>query len=206
MSNAFTRNRLLWFAGGLVLAVIVLVFVAGWLAGRTTARHDEERAARAATQAAHAPAAGSALGRTDMQQIDALRRGIPVDQEAAPMPLARVENADRRRERAYPMQPPTIPHAIDGYQVDKNSNRCMLCHARANAEKFQAPPVSVTHYMDRDDQFLAAISPRRYFCNQCHVVQTDARLLVGNHFQTIDEVMAAAEAGTATAEASGKVQ
>ena len=63
--------------------------------------------------------------------------------------------------RKSPMQPPTIPHAIDGYQVDKNSNRCMLCHARANAEKFQAPPVSVTHYMDRDDQFLATISPRR---------------------------------------------
>ena len=129
-----------------------------------------------------------------------------MDQEAAPLPMARVQNLDVRRERAYPMQPPTIPHAIDGYQVDKNSNRCMLCHARANAEKFQAPPVSVTHYMDRDDQFLAAISPRRYFCNQCHVVQTDAPLLVTSTFQTIDEVLAAAEAGTATAQAAGKVQ
>lgn len=203
MSNAFTRNRPLWIAAGLTVAVMLLVFLAGWLFGRGAGRH--EAAEKVSVVAEHAPA-GSALGRADMRQIDALRRGIPVDQEAEPMPLARVENADRRRERAYPMQPPTIPHAIDGYQVDKNSNRCMLCHARANAEKFQAPPVSVTHYMDRDDQFLAAISPRRYFCNQCHVVQTDARLLVGNHFQTIDEVMAAAEAGTATAEAAGKVR
>ena len=62
--------------------------------------------------------------------------------------------------------------------------------------------MSVTHYMDRDDQFLATISSRRYFCNQCHVVQTDAPVLVNNTFQTIDAVLAAAEAGTATAEAA----
>lgn len=195
MSNAFTRNRMLWVAGALVVAFMVLVFVIGWLFGRTTGRPHVAAETAAPAQPA---VAGSPLGRTNMRQLDALRRGIPVDQEAEPSPLWRVENADRRRERAYPMQPPTIPHAIDGYQVDKNSNRCMLCHARANAAKFQAPPVSVTHYMDRDDQFLAAISPRRYFCNQCHVVQTDAPLLVANTFQTIDEVLAAAEAGTAT--------
>jgi cytochrome c-type protein NapB len=100
-----------------------------------------------------------------------------------------VENADIKRNRAYPMQPPTIPHSIDNYQVDKNSNRCLLCHARANADKFQAPPVSVTHYMDRDDQFLATISPRRYFCNQCHVVQTDAKPLVANNFKDIDTIL-----------------
>ena len=28
------------------------------------------------------------------------------------------------------MQPPTIPHQIDGYQVDKNFNKCLDCHAR----------------------------------------------------------------------------
>lgn len=201
MSHVFTRNRPLWIAG-LIVAVLA-IFLLGWLFGRGT---DHEPKPQPVATAPKPVVGDSALGRTDMRQVDALRRGIPVDQEAEPMPLAHVENADRRRERAYPMQPPTVPHAIDGYQVDKNSNRCMLCHARANAEKFQAPPVSVTHYMDRDDQFLAAISPRRYFCNQCHVVQTDARLLVGNHFQTIDEVLAAAEAGTATAEAAGKVQ
>ncbi|KRG71715.1 hypothetical protein ABB29_01745 [Pseudoxanthomonas dokdonensis] len=124
------------------------------------------------------------------QQIDAIRRGVPIDREALPPRLASVENADIKRTRAYPMQPPTIPHAIDSYQIDKNSNRCMLCHARANAATFQAPPVSVTHYMDRDDQFLATISPRRYFCNQCHVVQTNAPQLVANGFRDIDSVIA----------------
>ncbi len=125
------------------------------------------------------------------QSIDALRRGIPLDQEAKPLPMPRTENFDIRRKRAYPDQPPTIPHAIDGYQVDKNSNRCLLCHSRANAETFQAPMVSVTHFLDRDGQVLGAVSPRRYFCNQCHVVQTDAKPLVPNQFRDVDEIISA---------------
>jgi cytochrome c-type protein NapB len=123
------------------------------------------------------------------QDIDSLRRNIPITTEVTPLPMATVENFDLRRERAYPMQPPTIPHSIDGYQVDLNSNRCMLCHARSTAAQFQAVPVSVTHYMDRDDQFLAEVSPRRYFCVQCHVVQTDAKPLVANGFQDIDSML-----------------
>ena len=206
MNSTFARNRPLWIAGALTVGLLILVFVAGWLFGRGSERKHEVQREVAAAHQAPVVHPDSALGRADVRQIVALRRGIPVDQEAAPQPLWRVQNMDVKRERAYPMQPPTIPHAIDGYQVDKNSNRCMLCHARANAEKFQAPPVSVTHYMDRDDQFLATISSRRYFCNQCHVVQTDAPLLVNNTFQTIDAVLAAAEAGTATAEAAQRAQ
>ena len=123
------------------------------------------------------------------QDIDNLRRNVPITAEITPLPMARVENFDRRRGRAYPMQPPTVPHSIEGYQVDKNSNRCMLCHARSNAAQFQAPEISVTHYMDRDDQFLAEVSSRRYFCLQCHVVQTDAQPLVANGFRDIDSVL-----------------
>jgi cytochrome c-type protein NapB len=134
---------------------------------------------------ANAPAAAA----REPQSIDALRRGIPLDQEGKPVPMPRTENFDLRRKRAYPDQPPTIPHTIDGYQVDKNSNRCLLCHSRANAENFQAPMVSVTHFLDRDGQVLAAVSPRRYFCTQCHVVQTDAKLLVPSDFRDVDELM-----------------
>jgi cytochrome c-type protein NapB len=123
------------------------------------------------------------------QSIDALRRGIPLDQEGKPLPMARTENTDLRRKRAYPDQPPTVPHSIDGYQIDKNSNRCLLCHSRANADTFQAPMVSVTHFTDRDGQVLAAVSPRRYFCTQCHVVQTDAKPLVRSDFRDVDELM-----------------
>ncbi len=123
------------------------------------------------------------------RSIDALRRGAPLDTEPPAAPMAKVQDSDQRRQRGWPEQPPTIPHSIDGYQVDRNSNRCMLCHSRAGTERFQAPMVSVTHFMDRDGQVLAQISARRYFCNQCHVVQTDARPLVENGFIDVDELL-----------------
>ena len=177
------RNKPLFVAAGLVLLAL-LVFAVGWMFGS----HKRAEPARAAVPAS-TPVDARAIFVPGAGQIDALRRGVPVNKEGHPPSMARVENTDIRRHRYYPMQPPTIPHAIDGYQVDMNSNRCMLCHGRANAATFQAPTVSVTHYMDRDDQFLATISPRRYFCSQCHVVQTDAPTLVANGFKDIDEVL-----------------
>ena len=120
------------------------------------------------------------------QQIDALRRGIPIDKEASPLPMARVENFDQRRPVNYEMQPPTIPHAIDNYQLTVNTNRCMLCHTPTNAARFDAPPVSPAHFMTRDGKMLEQISTRRYFCVQCHVVQTDAAPLVDNKFRGLE--------------------
>ena len=117
------------------------------------------------------------------QQIDVLRRGIPIDREASPLAMPRVENFDRPRDRNYAMQPPTIPHAIDNYQLTVNTNRCMLCHTGSNAARFQAPPVSSAHYLTRDGKVLEQISSRRYFCVQCHVVQSDAQPLVQNGFR-----------------------
>lgn len=170
----------------LAIVVVLAAIAVGYAVGRRKAPPPPSPAAETTTAYSPADNAGAppASG-----QIDAIRRGIPVDQEGEPPLMARVENTDVKRNRAYPMQPPTIPHSIDNYQIDRNSNRCLLCHARANADKFQAPPVSVTHYMDRDDQFLATISPRRYFCNQCHVVQTDAKPLVANNFKDIDTIL-----------------
>ncbi|WP_349681035.1 nitrate reductase cytochrome c-type subunit [Thalassospira xiamenensis] len=43
--------------------------------------------------------------------------------------------------------------------------------------------------MDRDGQFLAAVSPRRYFCTQCHVSQRQVEPLVGNSFVDIDALL-----------------
>jgi len=123
------------------------------------------------------------------RSTDAMRGDAPITTEAKPPRLPQVENTDIRRARNYPMQPPTIPHKIDSYQVDLNSNKCLSCHSRRRTEESQAPMVSVTHYMDRDGNFLAEVSPRRYFCNQCHVTQTNARPLVGNTFQDIDAVL-----------------
>lgn len=103
--------------------------------------------------------------------------------------LGNEENKDLKRKRSYPMQPPTIPHKIAGYRVDLNSNKCLSCHSRRRVAETQAPMVSVTHYMDRDGNFLAEVSPRRYFCNQCHVPQMEVRPLVDNTFQDVDNIL-----------------
>ncbi|MCO3734270.1 cytochrome C [Pseudomonas aeruginosa] len=104
-------------------------------------------------------------------------------------PLAAEENKDLKRERNYPEQPPTIPHSIVGYRIDKDSNKCLSCHSRANSARTQAVMISITHYMDRDGQPLAAVSPRRYFCVQCHVPQQDVKPLVDNRFENIDQIL-----------------
>jgi cytochrome c-type protein NapB len=110
-------------------------------------------------------------------------RGAPQPMEEVPAPpLARPVTDDVRRMRAYPEQPPVIPHAIEGYQLSLRANRCLECHSRQYTEASGAPMISVTHFMDREGQMLADVSPRRYFCLQCHVLQTDARPLVENDF------------------------
>ena len=123
------------------------------------------------------------------QNLDQLRGPAPLTEEAAPPRMAPVENRDLRRARNYPEQPPTIPHTIEGYRIDINSNKCLSCHSRAAVAQSQAPIISITHFMDRDGQFLAAVSPRRYFCNQCHVAQLEVEPIVGNDFEDIDTIL-----------------
>jgi cytochrome c-type protein NapB len=120
-------------------------------------------------------------------------RGGPIAEEAQPPKIADVDNRDIKRARNYPMQPPTIPHHIRDYRVDLNSNKCLSCHSRKQTAQSQAPMISVTHYMDREGNFLADVSPRRYFCEQCHVVQTNAKALVGNDFKDIDQLLREAQ-------------
>ena len=135
--------------------------------------------------------AAASLGEAVAQEETiATLRGAPIGETPAAPTMAKVVNQDLRRSRNYPEQPPTIPHKIDGYQIDLNSNKCMTCHSRSATGESQAPMVSITHFMDRDSQFLASISPRRYFCTQCHVVQTDATPPVANDFVDIDALLA----------------
>ncbi|MCW7537904.1 nitrate reductase cytochrome c-type subunit [Aquabacterium sp. A7-Y] len=116
-------------------------------------------------------------------------RGAPIDQTTVPPQIANTDNSDVRRTRNYAMQPPVVPHKIDGYQLDKNANRCMFCHSRAKTQESQAPMISVTHFMDRDGNFLAELSPRRYFCLQCHVPQAQLNPLVENRFIDVDTLL-----------------
>ena len=87
------------------------------------------------------------------------------------------------------MQPPVIPHKSIHYQVDLKVNTCLSCHSRKRTQESQAPMISVTHFMDRDGNFLADVSPRWYFCRQCHVSQVERKPLVKNDFIDVDELL-----------------
>lgn len=121
--------------------------------------------------------------------VDSMRGATPIGESTRPPPIFPTENKDIRRTRNYTMQPPTIPHTIEGYQVDKDFNRCMFCHARTRTQETQAIPVSITHYQDRNGNILADVSPRRYFCVQCHVAQADAKPLVNNTFVDVEQLL-----------------
>ncbi len=116
-------------------------------------------------------------------------RGAEIDEEPAPPTLGEVENKDLRRARNYPEQPPTVPHKVRDYQVDLYANKCMTCHSRTAVGESQAPMISVTHYTDRQGQVRAFMSPRRYFCSQCHVPQQDVRAATGNSFVDVDKLI-----------------
>lgn len=115
--------------------------------------------------------------------VDAARGPAPVLASPTPPRLGNAINDDQRVPRSHRWQPPVIPHRIDGYQIDRNFNKCMDCHAREKTAFTQAVPVSATHYVGRSGQVLEHVSTRRYFCLQCHVAQENVPPIVGNGFR-----------------------
>ncbi|AWX14847.1 diacylglycerol kinase [Mergibacter septicus] len=85
----------------------------------------------------------------------------------------------------YVNQPPLIPHSVAGMQVTKNVNQCLDCHSPENSRVTGATRISPTHFAGRDGELQATTSPRRYFCLQCHVPQTNAKPIVGNDFKPV---------------------
>ncbi|PJG83573.1 nitrate reductase cytochrome c-type subunit [Caviibacterium pharyngocola] len=93
------------------------------------------------------------------------------------------------KERALPAlnyvnQPPMVPHSVKNYQVTKNTNQCLNCHSVEASRVTGATRISPTHFMDREGNFVGGTaSPRRYFCLQCHVSQSDVDPIVPNEFK-----------------------
>lgn len=129
------------------------------------------------------------------QVVPQLTGARPVMEAMPAVPLPKWVTNDVRVARAFPEQPPVIPHSIEGYQLSVNTNRCLSCHKREFTEGSGAPMISVTHYMTREGQMLADVSPRRYFCTACHVPQADVKPLVENRFRDMSE-MGAKPAGS----------
>lgn len=115
-------------------------------------------------------------------KLQGLRGGTPVNQDNPAIGFKQ-ERDHGPADRDFVQQPPLIPHTVAGYQITKNFNKCMDCHAWQKTKTSGATKVSVTHFKTSDGQELDNVSPRRYFCTQCHVPQTDARPLVESTFQ-----------------------
>jgi len=88
----------------------------------------------------------------------------------------------------YVYQPPLIPHKIRGYEISTNANKCLSCHSFKKSRDSGATKISVTHYGTREGQVLSDVSPRRYFCLQCHVTQADTGPLIENDFKRVDSL------------------
>lgn len=136
--------------------------------------------------AASAIAATLGIGTVVSEELTTLRGPSP-NADVAVSDVAKQE-VGNRFERAYRQQPPLIPHNIDGYEVTFTNNKCMECHDWPGNSRFNAPKISETHYVDRAGVRLDKVAGTRYFCNQCHVPQIDAKPLVGNAFQNAIQV------------------
>lgn len=129
-----------------------------------------------------------AADKDDNGGVISLRGTPPLNQENQAEQLKRVQRDQEPMVRDYLHQPPLIPHQVRNYQINKDSNKCLSCHSWKNYRKSGATKISLTHFDTRDGQQLSDVSPRRYFCNQCHVTQADAKPLVDNDFKPVDEL------------------
>ncbi|MCK9283470.1 MAG: nitrate reductase cytochrome c-type subunit [Rhodocyclaceae bacterium] len=120
---------------------------------------------------APAPVKLQSLRGAEIQAMDPEGDGTRNDKDRPPIP------------RDFVQQPPLIPHSVKGYAITKNFNKCMDCHSWTRYKETGATKVSITHFKTRDGQELDSISPRRYFCSQCHIPQSDAKPLVNNTFR-----------------------
>lgn len=121
--------------------------------------------------------AGGALA-----QVKSLEAKTKVNEtNAAPEIYDVLEN--QRHGRAFRQQPPLIPHRIDKYEIDLKVNQCMRCHDWPYNTTEKAPKISETHYVDREGKRLDKVAGTRWFCNQCHVPQANAKPLVENQFK-----------------------
>lgn len=122
------------------------------------------------------------------EEIKSLRGGSELDGGSTEVTVKRVQNGSEPIARDFVQQPPLIPHKVEGYEINLKFNKCLTCHSWKNYRKAGATKVSQTHFSDRQENVLANISSRRYFCNQCHVPQMDAQPLVENQFKPLQAI------------------
>ncbi|MDR2838541.1 MAG: nitrate reductase cytochrome c-type subunit [Azonexus sp.] len=123
------------------------------------------------------------IGAAGAQEKLLSERGDVAIEDESKVDFFRPERDSDPIPRNFQKQPPLIPHSVKGYNITQNFNKCMDCHSKERAEETGATLVAKSHYLDRDSNKLKNISPRRYFCMQCHVPQFDARPIVENTYK-----------------------
>lgn len=122
------------------------------------------------------------------EDVRSLRGPMAIDDEVDAPEWKRVQLDQPPIPRNYVQQPPLIPHTTRGYEVTGTWNECMKCHNWKDYRYYEATKISQTHYTDSRGVELADIAPRRHFCTQCHVTQTDARPLLENEFKAVESL------------------
>lgn len=131
-----------------------------------------------------------AENKNDNGGLQSLRGKAELYEEKAAEDLKRVQRDQSPIARDYLHQPLLIPHQIRNYDINTQSNKCLSCHSWKNYQQAGATKISMTHFDTRDGMQLSDVSPRRYFCTQCHVTQADAKPLIENKFKPVDELSA----------------
>lgn len=137
---------------------------------------------------AQEPAAGDRIANVNNGGMHSLRGPYELDEINGAEPIKPIPRDRRPYPSDYIFQPPLIPHSIRGYELSTNANKCLSCHSFRRAVDSGATRISVTHYETREGLVIADVSPRRYFCLQCHVVQADAEALIDNSFRRVDSL------------------
>ncbi len=121
-------------------------------------------------------------------EIQSLRGAAGIEDESAAPVIKHWAPDQEPIERDYVQQPPLVPHSVEGYKINRKSNKCLTCHSWTRYKEAGATKISQTHFADRDENVLANIAPRRYFCDQCHVPQRDAKPRVKNTFEPVPAI------------------
>jgi len=119
---------------------------------------------------------------TAQAEVSSLRGSNNLDALAKAVVKKKQKKMEGGFDRAWKLQPPSIPHSIEKEHISLKGNTCLRCHSKANHEKEKAPEIGKSHYIARDGSRLNKPSSRRYFCNQCHAPLVDAAPLVENTF------------------------
>ena len=93
---------------------------------------------------------------------------------------------NRRLPRAYEGAPPLIPHNLDGLvPITFSDNTCLVCHQTGSTDPGDPPQVPRSHLTDfrrAPGVVRETVAGARWNCTACHVMQSDAPVLVENRF------------------------